>query len=483
MGETDMHKSFRQLLVHLLGSALLAGVLPFLAAGPAHAATVQEIEPNHDTAKAQRVALGTAIDASFRSKGDCDNGFYDCDVYRFTAPSQGQLVLDLSFSDSLGTGASFSVSVLNSDGQTISGFVVDASDYDGKSLRSAASFVDAGDFYVSLKTRVSGFGTYVFSGQPYTLTASVNPGVVETEPNGTTASADIIELGRGIAGSTLRGDCNNGFYDCDYYRLRLASPTRVALDFTFSCDLGTDHLYEVSTYDNSGALSSSRSVKGSDCNGGGIRSEVISAPAGNFYVKVYSRTSWSSWGQRYVLTVRGVVTGSTPTITGTAAFGQTLTASAGNWGPAGVKLAYQWLRDGKDIRGATAAAYKLTVDDVKHRISVKVTGSKDTYATATKVSAEKTVAPAKFTKTPVPKVSGTAKVKKTLRAKAGTWAPTGIEFVYQWYRNGKKITGAVKASYKLVKADKGKKITVKVSGKKPGYTTVTKTSKATKKVK
>jgi hypothetical protein len=43
-------------------------------------------------------------------------------------------------------------------------------------------------------------------------------------------------------------------------------------------------------------------------------------------------------------------------------------------------------------------------------------------------------------------------------------------------RDGKTIKGATKSSYKLVKADAGKKISVKVTGTKTGYTTVSKTS-------
>jgi hypothetical protein len=35
--------------------------------------------------------------------------------------------------------------------------------------------------------------------------------------------------------------------------------------------------------------------------------------------------------------------------------------------------AYQWLRDGKAIRGATASTYKLRPRDRGHRISVRVT--------------------------------------------------------------------------------------------------------------
>ncbi|MDF1488875.1 hypothetical protein [Tessaracoccus caeni] len=81
-----------------------------------------------------------------------------------------------------------------------------------------------------------------------------------------------------------------------------------------------------------------------------------------------------------------------------------------------------------------------------------------------------------------PKISGTAKVGKTLTAKPGTWKPSGVTLSYQWYRDGKKIEGATKKTYKLTKSDKGKKIVVKVKGKKSGYSWTTKASKATSKV-
>jgi hypothetical protein len=42
--------------------------------------------------------------------------------------------------------------------------------------------------------------------------------------------------------------------------------------------------------------------------------------------------------------------------------------------------------------------------------------------------------------------------------------------LYSWKRNGKTITGATKSTYVLVKADKGQKITVKVTAHRYGWT-------------
>ena len=59
-------------------------------------------------------------------------------------------------------------------------------------------------------------------------------------------------------------------------------------------------------------------------------------------------------------------------------------------------------------------------------------------------------------------------------AVAHKWSPS-VRHDYQWYRNGAAIAGADGKSYKLVTADKGKKITVKVFGIRTGYFTETET--------
>jgi heme-binding NEAT domain protein len=89
--------------------------------------------------------------------------------------------------------------------------------------------------------------------------------------------------------------------------------------------------------------------------------------------------------------------------------------------------------------------------------------------------------PGKLT-APKPKITGQAKVGKTLAAKAGAWTK-GTKLTYHWSANGKRIKGAVGAKLKLAKALKGKKISVEVTGTKGGYTTVTKESKQTGKVR
>lgn len=91
-------------------------------------------------------------------------------------------------------------------------------------------------------------------------------------------------------------------------------------------------------------------------------------------------------------------------------------------------------------------------------------------------------APLKKFSAKTPKITGTARVGKTLKVKVGSWSPRP-SYRYQWYANGKKITKkGAKSSFKLTSKQKGKRITVRVTGTKSGYATVTKASRPTKKV-
>ncbi|MCK6079029.1 carboxypeptidase regulatory-like domain-containing protein [Microbacterium sp. EYE_5] len=171
-----------------------------------------------------------------------------------------------------------------------------------------------------------------------------------------------------------------------------------------------------------------------------------------------------------------VLTAPTPTISGTVKIGSALTAKPGAW-TKGAKLGYQWLVAGKAVKGATKTTFVIPASAAGKAVSVRVTGSSPSYATAAKTSK----ATAKVLKSATPTISGTAKVGRTLAAKPGAWT-SKTAFSYQWYANGKAIAKATKASYKIPGSLRGKKITVKVTGKKSGHATVAVTSRATKAV-
>lgn len=163
----------------------------------------------------------------------------------------------------------------------------------------------------------------------------------------------------------------------------------------------------------------------------------------------------------------------TPSISGKAATGSKLTAKAGSW-TSGAKLSYQWLADGKAISKATKSTYTPSSAVTGKALTVRITGKKSGYATIAMTSK----ATPRVPKAATPTISGAKTVLATLNASTGTWT-SGTSFTYQWYANGKAISGATKSSLKLGSAHGGKKISVKVTGKRSGHTTVSKTSKAT----
>ena len=83
-----------------------------------------------------------------------------------------------------------------------------------------------------------------------------------------------------------------------------------------------------------------------------------------------------------------------------------------------------------------------------------------------------------FTVKELPKLKGKPKVGKKLTATTGVWSPKPTSYTYKWLKNGKAIKGATAATYRIKKADKRKKITVKVTAKRSGYKAKSAVSKA-----
>ncbi|MFF7974329.1 hypothetical protein [Streptomyces sp. NPDC007905] len=174
------------------------------------------------------------------------------------------------------------------------------------------------------------------------------------------------------------------------------------------------------------------------------------------------------WSRSQTLLAKPQIT-TKATVAGTARTGSKLTCSAA-WSGYNATAAWSWLRDGRTISDATGATRTLTSDDYTHKISCKVTVSNGA-GSVNSTSPAVTVAvgpPLKTTK--APSISGTAKVGYKLTAAHGTWSPTATSYSYSWKRNGRTITGATKSAYALVKADKGQKITVKVTAHRHGWT-------------
>ncbi|MDR0886037.1 MAG: hypothetical protein LBN22_06735 [Clostridiales Family XIII bacterium] len=88
---------------------------------------------------------------------------------------------------------------------------------------------------------------------------------------------------------------------------------------------------------------------------------------------------------------------------------------------------------------------------------------------------------ATFAEASEPTIRGVAQVRETLTAYPGTWSPTPT-YEYQWYAEDVAIARATNQTYQVKTMDVGKRITVKVTGRKSGYTAMTKTSAPTEPV-
>ncbi len=166
----------------------------------------------------------------------------------------------------------------------------------------------------------------------------------------------------------------------------------------------------------------------------------------------------------------------TPTISGLAKVGQTLTAVPGTWA-SGIELNYRWLRGGVAIDGATSNTYTLVGADGLGNISVEVTGSGRGYNTVSKVSSSVSVAQGTISSSTVPAIIEQVRVGRKISCSPNSslWDP-GVTFSYNWLRDGVSIGAPDSETYTVTHADLSRVISCSVTGSKPGYVAQTKTS-------
>nr|WP_259392904.1 carboxypeptidase regulatory-like domain-containing protein [Microbacterium halimionae] len=161
---------------------------------------------------------------------------------------------------------------------------------------------------------------------------------------------------------------------------------------------------------------------------------------------------------------------SVPVVSGTAAMGAKLTASVSRT-PTSAALAYEWRADGVVIEGATDKFLTLQAEEVGKKITVRVTGSDPRYLTGAAVSEATPVVAAAKLRAETPWMSGSPTTGGTLTAHADYWT-SGTTFTYEWFANGVVIAGATSASMVVKSTHAGKMISVRVTGSKPGYSSV-----------
>ncbi|MFJ2935964.1 hypothetical protein ACIO8G_24810 [Streptomyces sp. NPDC087219] len=160
-----------------------------------------------------------------------------------------------------------------------------------------------------------------------------------------------------------------------------------------------------------------------------------------------------------------------PYLSGATRVGSKVSAVVGTWAPAPTSYAYQWRANGVAIAGATGSSYVPPASVVGKKLSVTVTAHRTGHLSGTYTTVGYAVAYGYAPKaTKAPYVTGTVKVGRTLTVNRGTWTPAPTSFAYQWYANGRAISGATRATFTLTKAQRGTRITVRVTAHRTGHT-------------
>jgi hypothetical protein len=157
----------------------------------------------------------------------------------------------------------------------------------------------------------------------------------------------------------------------------------------------------------------------------------------------------------------------TPTVSGTPRVGAPLQATTGTW-MTGVTLSYQWYVGGSPVSAATGPSYTPRPADLAEPVHVAVTGTRPGYPDVTTTSADTAAVGLGVLTATKPTIGGKAQVGRTLTARPGAWT-SGTTFTYAWFADGIAIKHATAQRLVLTKAQRGKRITVRVTGAHPGY--------------
>lgn len=338
---------------------------------------------------------------------------------------------------------------------TISGTVAQ-----GETLQAANTLADAdGLGPIIYKWQAGGVDIVGATGSSYVLTeadvgkavtvvASYTDGLGVAEQvasTSTTAVANVNDLPTGAV--TISGTATQG-------------GTLKAGDTLADADgLGTVHYqWQADGKDISGATATSYTLVEADV--GKAITVVASYVDGHGAAESVASTATAT-----VTNVNDAPTG-TVTISGTATQGETLKAANTLADADGLgAITYQWQADGKDITGATGASLVLAQAQVGKAITV-VASYVDGHGTAETMASGATATIVNLNDAPTGTVtiSGAAQEGQTLTAVSTLADADGMGAIaYQWLANGKTISAATGATYKLTAADLGKTITVSAS--------------------
>ena len=166
-------------------------------------------------------------------------------------------------------------------------------------------------------------------------------------------------------------------------------------------------------------------------------------------------------------------TSATPTISGTAKRGFSLTVYTGAWTPSDRVYSYQWQRCDTTgaacgaIAGATAQVYMIALADEGSTLRAVVTATNPDGSLSRSSTPTATVGAAPPANLTAPWMTGEPRLGAVLTTTPGTWTPSDSVATYQWQRSSasgyQDIAGATAKTYTLTGADVGDTVRVLVT--------------------
>ena len=165
---------------------------------------------------------------------------------------------------------------------------------------------------------------------------------------------------------------------------------------------------------------------------------------------------------------------------GTPKVGYTLSARPGRWSPTPT-LTYTWFDGARAI--GTGPTLVVGRAQLGHTITIVATATAPGRAPGTKTwtKADRVVRGTLSLKAR-PTITGGRKIGRVLKARPATARP-GAKRTYRWLRNGKAIRGATGSTYRVKKADRHKKLAVRVTYSRSAYAKTSRTSRSTSRIR
>jgi surface antigen len=168
---------------------------------------------------------------------------------------------------------------------------------------------------------------------------------------------------------------------------------------------------------------------------------------------------------------RGTMTVVTPpTLSGTARVDEVLTLSTGTTSPAATGAEIRWFADGTLLDGATGPRLRLGQQLIRKRITATVVSRRTGYRNLTTTTAATAPVQAGRFEISAPfTLAGRAHLGRRLTVAPGTYAPADARVSYTWLRGNQPIDGATGPSYVVEVGDVGRRLSVRVDLRHPGY--------------